>query len=226
MKFLDLPQLSPLQHALNHDLGESILVSRIEAYSCKRAGSDKKLARSLESDAFRALATSPFGPMTESASRKTLLYLVSTLNAAYVDYDFTNTSPEQFRKEHTTQIAINSIDSTLSGVLGPSYAALRERIWATIELEMQLPKCTVYSYLPEIDDPFTEDGTLWSFNFFFYNKTLKRLLYFSCRAISKTSAQANDPRMFDPSDERVAEDSSDEESWGAYDQDVANNMEW
>lgn len=33
-----------------------------------------------------------------------------------------------------------------------------------------------------------EKASIWSFNYFFYNKKLKRILYFSCRAISKTSA--------------------------------------
>ena len=30
-----------------------------------------------------------------------------------------------------------------------------------------------------------EDGNVWSFNFFFYNKRRKKILYFSCRGISK-----------------------------------------
>lgn len=34
-----------------------------------------------------------------------------------------------------------------------------------------------------------EKGSLWSFNFFFYNKKLKKIAYFSCRAISKSVAQ-------------------------------------
>ena len=33
-----------------------------------------------------------------------------------------------------------------------------------------------------------EKGSLWSFNFFLYNRKLKRMLYFCCRAISKTKA--------------------------------------
>ena len=37
-----------------------------------------------------------------------------------------------------------------------------------------------------------EDGNVWAFNFFFYNKKLKRIAYFSCRGISKTVA-ANVP---------------------------------
>jgi hypothetical protein len=34
-----------------------------------------------------------------------------------------------------------------------------------------------------------EKGTLWSFNYFFYNRKLKRILYFSCRGSSKLCAQ-------------------------------------
>ena len=42
----------------------------------------------------------------------------------------------------------------------------------------------IYSYNPELDsDPYGEEGTLWSFNYFFYNKKLKRILFFTCRAI-------------------------------------------
>lgn len=43
---------------------------------------------------------------------------------------------------------------------------------------------TLPSYNPDLDsDPFGEDGSLWSFNYFFYNKRLKRVVFFSCRSI-------------------------------------------
>ena len=34
--------------------------------------------------------------------------------------------------------------------------------------------------------PAGEAGTLWSFNFFLYNRKAKRMLYFSCRGVSKS----------------------------------------
>lgn len=44
------------------------------------------------------------------------------------------------------------------------------------------------SYNPDLDsDPFGEDGSLWSFNYFFYNKRLKRIVFFSCRSIRLAS---------------------------------------
>jgi hypothetical protein len=63
----------------------------------KKAGSDKKLYKSLEqqfqdeiarSPDPSALSVSPFGPLTEKSSRLTLIELISTLNAAFPDYDF------------------------------------------------------------------------------------------------------------------------------------------
>ena len=39
------------------------------------------------------------------------------------------------------------------------------------------------SYNPDLDsDPYGEEGSLWSFNYFFYNKKMKRILFFTCRA--------------------------------------------
>jgi hypothetical protein len=34
------------------------------------------------------------------------------------------------------------------------------------------------------DDPFSQ-GNLWSFNYFFFNRQLKRIIYFTCIAKSK-----------------------------------------
>ena len=43
------------------------------------------------------------------------------------------------------------------------------------------------SYNPDLEsDPCGEDGCLWFFNFFFFNKKLKRIVYFSCRCTSKS----------------------------------------
>lgn len=41
-----------------------------------------------------------------------------------------------------------------------------------------------FSYNPDLDsDPFGEEGSLWSFNYFFYNKKLKRIVFFTCRSV-------------------------------------------
>jgi hypothetical protein len=35
--------------------------------------------------------------------------------------------------------------------------------------------------------PIGEVGNVWSFNFFFYNRKLKRILYFACRGRSRAA---------------------------------------
>ncbi len=47
-----------------------------------------------------------------------------------------------------------------------------------------------FSYNPDLDsDPYGEEGSLWSFNFFFYNKKLKRILFFSCHGMRWASGK-------------------------------------
>jgi hypothetical protein len=79
---------------------------------------------------------------------------------------------------------MSSIDSNLSAVAGDQYKNLQAPLWTTIDDEIQLNDCDIYSYNPDLNsDPFSEPGCLWSFNYFFYNKKLKRIVFFTCRAI-------------------------------------------
>ncbi len=58
-----------------------------------------------------------------------------------------------------------------------------------------------------------EKGNVWSFNYFFYNKKLKRILYFTCRGQSKTAEDSrntntNSGAQFQESKSDADEDSS------------------
>ena len=83
-----------------------------------------------------------------------------------------------------------------------------EYLWATLGAAIQLEDCTVYSYNPEYgNDPFGEEGNIWSFNYFFYNRKLKRILYFACKAKSKAGDEGEDlpsPSMGAEDDEPYA----------------------
>jgi hypothetical protein len=49
----------------------------------------------------------------------------------------------------------------------------------SITAQFHSPPAT--SYKSDLEsDPFGEKGSVWSFNYFFYNKKLKRILYFRC----------------------------------------------
>jgi hypothetical protein len=60
-------------------------------------------------------------------------------------------------------------------------------MWNSIDSEIQMSDCDVYSFNADSDsDPFNEDGnSVWSFNYFFYNRRLKRILLVTCRAEHK-----------------------------------------
>lgn len=55
------------------------------------------------------------------------------------------------------------------------------------------------SYRPDgTSDPFSESGIIWSFNFFFYNRKLRRILFLTCRADGKNSSNDEDDELFEP----------------------------
>ena len=57
-------------------------------------------------------------------------------------------------------------------------------MWRAIDKEMVLKECNIYCYSPE-DDPYDgEEGAIWSFNYFFFNKTKKRVCYIYLRGLS------------------------------------------
>jgi hypothetical protein len=198
MKYLEVPSLSHLSACLTGcDAGDSIIYGRLEAYTCKRAGSDKKLYKELNQqyeelskspDSQEALSTSPFGPLSLSTSRRTFISLISTLNASFPDYDFSELKPEHFRKEQSLHNCINDINTTLTSVLPESQSFL-SRLWNTLEAEIKVTECDLYSFIPDADsDPFAEEGNIWCFNYFFFNKKLRRVVFFTCRAVSKVNS--------------------------------------
>ena len=64
------------------------------------------------------------------------------------------------------------------------------RMWRLIDKEMSLKECSVYSYAPADDSFDGEEGAIWSFNYFFFNKLRKRVCYFYLRGFSIISHSA------------------------------------
>ncbi|KAH3765377.1 repressor of RNA polymerase III transcription MAF1 [Pelomyxa schiedti] len=231
MKFLSLPSLVEINELLsNVVVSDTVLHAFIQAFSCKKAGSEKKLYQSLHSKWFQeerpkgvdvpsALVGSPPPSLTttppfstsptldrdflEMQSGKTTYFnLLSTLNATFPDYDFSDERPEAFTRETMPHEAINNINASLASV--PDYLpVVGPKLWSVIDREVSLSHCEIYTYHPDEDSgPFSEPGTLWSFNYFFFNKSLKRILFFCCWCKSRSSttesmAEDSEPLQFD-----------------------------
>lgn len=223
MKFLEYTPLARLNSFLSHlSLGDHLIQGTLEAYSCKVAGADKKLSRSLEQEvvdslAFspQELAASPVGPLCNSSSRKTLVYLILTLSHVYPDYDFSKLRSYHFSKEGSLSVVNNSIDQYLADAAKAFEASVGDdkvfpdALWSAIDEVVQLSDCEVYSYCPD-DTVFYHKNSIWSFAYFFYNKKLKRVLFFSCRCKSTPA---------------FGEESSSDEAAGSDFGDMADEMD-
>uniref|UniRef100_A0AC34RBW1 Repressor of RNA polymerase III transcription MAF1 n=1 Tax=Panagrolaimus sp. JU765 TaxID=591449 RepID=A0AC34RBW1_9BILA len=122
-----------------------------------------------------------------TVSRKTLFNLTQSLNVCFPDYDFSNKKSSSFAMVPSflsvKEVCDRHFTATVDGYNLFSYI-----LWDLIEEEIKPAECTIYSYIPSNDvDPFTEDEVLWHFNFLFYNRSLKRVLFMCCRAIHSQS---------------------------------------
>lgn len=140
MKYLDYPELELLSRALTFESSECKVFTRLEAYSCKAVTKEKRLFKTLESAYLRsasmsppehldATLASPFGRLDQPSARKTLFLLIATLNGAFPDHDFSEVNPDDFRKETSPAMVLNSLSTTLNSLRsnsnGPrSYSSL------------------------------------------------------------------------------------------------------
>jgi AP-1 complex subunit sigma 1/2 len=214
--------------ALNFDTQDTAIIGGCDLWTVKAAGSDKKLYKRIEKtledrhrDRLAAFADlseqaaaqfaddldiardTPFG-FNEAANRHTFAYLIATLNATHIDYDFANTlNPDEFRCESQKSI-MHKIDQTMYylrpqvysiglpvGAITPLGSPIwSPRSWQLMDSEMDLADCEYYAWEPS-DDPFADDGAIWSHHFFLYNKDRKRVCYFYLRGVSALSNSPN-----------------------------------
>ncbi|RUS75823.1 hypothetical protein EGW08_016415 [Elysia chlorotica] len=216
MKLLENSKFEAVNSALSMDIENSNthIDFRIESYSCKMAGNDKRLFKTLNEENREApgglQALSPpqahgytysssnpndshspgvgshedGGSLCDTISTKTLFYLISTLNASFnPDYDFSSAKSSEFSRESSLDWVEQNINSSLFASAGDRFGAFKQQLWSAVDEEICLNDCHIFSYNADLlSDPFSEDGCIWSFNYFFYNVKLKRIVFFSCRA--------------------------------------------
>ncbi|XP_004299008.1 PREDICTED: repressor of RNA polymerase III transcription MAF1 homolog [Fragaria vesca subsp. vesca] len=198
MKFLEYTPLDRLNDFFSHlNLGERTIKGCLEAYSCKHTGLDKKLSLSLENEILDYLVkssdtdcSSPAESLLSRSSRKTLIYLVLTLYHLYPDYDFSAINAHQFFTEETWD-SFKQIFDTYMVEASKEWtetnegSSLLDTLYKALDEVVGLAECEIYGYNPDPDaDPFPERGAVWSFNFFFYNRKLKRVVTFRICCLS------------------------------------------
>ncbi|VDN41282.1 unnamed protein product [Gongylonema pulchrum] len=111
------------------------------------------------------------------------------MNASFQDYDFSNTKSDAFSLVPDFETLTKLVDSQLSATV-TNYYEIKRALWAEVDKVIKINECKLYSYRTGYTgDPFGEDGVMWSFTYFFHNKSLKRILFMSCRAFRADPAQ-------------------------------------
>uniref|UniRef100_A0A7S1UYP9 Repressor of RNA polymerase III transcription n=1 Tax=Grammatophora oceanica TaxID=210454 RepID=A0A7S1UYP9_9STRA len=146
-------------------------------------------------------STSALGDMVDLGARRLFTDLILTLNACFPDYDFGNVRPAHFRK-WSMKDAMKRVNGCLSE-LSLQNPHLIHQLWAALDQCMPLRdteviELTGMDHPPEFwaalltdttqDDSTTADEDssassitpLWSFNYFFVNRPMKRVVLFSC----------------------------------------------
>ncbi|XP_018611281.1 repressor of RNA polymerase III transcription MAF1 homolog isoform X1 [Scleropages formosus] len=240
MKLLENSSFEAINSQLTIETGDCQIIGRIESYSCKMAGDDKQMFKQFCQEGLphvmealsppQTAGVSPSrlsrsqsgdegeGPLSDKCSRKTLFYLIATLNASFrPDYDFSRTKSHDFSREPSLNWVLNAVNSSLSSAAGGQFSRLQPQLWQAIDDEICLSECDIYSYKPDLDsDPYGEEGNLWSFNYFFYNKRLKRIVFFTCRSVSL---------FMTPRDSGIGNDLDLELEDGSFEEEEEENME-
>jgi len=167
-----------------------------EAVEAAISGSRKKQrirAISMDETRHSAQVPSALGDFQEIGTRRLLTDLILTLNLSFPDYDFGNIRATYFTKK-TVKEAITDSNFRLSELSSRRGETFLQDMWNAIDDVVCLAETEVFSYAPPAfdDDPMTflcqtllnsdadTPTPLWNFNYLFVNKSLKRILIFSC----------------------------------------------
>ena len=101
------------------------------------------------------------------------------------DFDFSDASADRFVKHSSYNAIIPAVNKNLAEVVEIRMEGFLNRLWSEVDKAINVRDCEVFSYLPTDGDPFVGRGVLWSFNYFFYNSAMNRVLCFMCTAESK-----------------------------------------
>ncbi|KFO76993.1 Repressor of RNA polymerase III transcription MAF1 [Cuculus canorus] len=193
MKLLENSSFEAINSQLTVETGDAHIIGRIESYSCKMAGDDKHMFKQFcqegQPHVLEALSppqTTGISPNRYRRSRRPS----AALQIRSCGDPWSGTSPPWSILEVTSDLRSGTSPPRWSqmtpGLVHLLEALLKKELGSRSRSHPDVPHTSTCrsSYNPDLDsDPFGEDGSLWSFNYFFYNKRLKRIVFFTCRSI-------------------------------------------
>jgi len=120
--------------------------------------------------------------MRDPLRRKLFFFLIATLNSVFIrEHDFSMTYPDDFERVPSMCEVMRKVKTYLTSVLQKDQSLLL-KLWREIDKTITLKNCEIYTFVPDGTDPLSQG--LWSFNYLFFNRKLKRIACFTC--ISKS----------------------------------------
>ncbi|KAJ6982056.1 hypothetical protein NC653_025228 [Populus alba x Populus x berolinensis] len=192
MKFLEYTPLERMNEFLSHlNLGERTIRGYLEPYSCKHTGTDKKLSLSLENEMVKGglwvMLLSAFPVTWQPTIQSFFNYTGSVVKSAVNAHQFfTEESWDSFKQIFDSYM----FEASRAWIEENEGSSLLETLYKALDEVVKLSECEIYSYDPDSDaDPSLEKGAIWSFNFFFYNRKLKRVVSFRFCCFSNLVAE-------------------------------------
>lgn len=183
------PPLQAVNAALSSFEQEELFINaKVEVYTCKKVGEEKRLARQLE----QRLAENKDPSKTyDRDTRKKIINLILTMNASFSDYDFSDLEVDDFTRQDPAFVTHN-MNKLILDPIDVSSHGFRANFWSTLDDVMGgLKDCEVFSYHAETDECFGEEN-LWAVLYFFFSKKAKKMAVFSAAATSQQMSSGDD----------------------------------
>jgi hypothetical protein len=95
----------------------------------------------------RSISSDDESPIYKTIPRKTLIFLISTLNASFEpDYEFSSCTSQDFSRETNLELVKNAVDSRLISAMGDHYRLLSPQLWSIIDEEINIKESEIFRY--------------------------------------------------------------------------------
>ncbi|ANQ06763.1 Repressor of RNA polymerase III transcription [Plasmodium coatneyi] len=110
-----------------------------------------------------------------------LTNVINILNYVFPDYEFKFLNKSNLKQIKNMNTVIDNINYNLFYVIENIYRGFNKRIWKILKELIDFKHCDVYTYLNDTDnDPYVDKESISSFNYFFFAKKNRRILFISC----------------------------------------------
>ncbi|GAW79789.1 repressor of RNA polymerase III transcription MAF1 [Plasmodium gonderi] len=119
--------------------------------------------------------------MNTKEKKSILSNIINILNYVFPDYEFKYLNNSNLKHIKNMNTVIDNINYNLFYVIENIYHGFNKRTWKILKELIDFKYCDVYTYLNDTDnDPYVDKESISSFNYFFFAKKNKRILFISC----------------------------------------------